>query len=233
MDKKDMFMTGVKATISAVPVVGGSFASIISDVYSDRKEAKLTEFIENFKVEMEDKYGSDKLDAAIVKSFVENEEFLDIFENLLIDILHQRTKEKRSYLRHLLINSITKQSATYDKTESFQRILNQVTVQHLLILSAFYDCREIHMQQLDKDLDVIMMCIKEKVDGLPEETIKELIRDLESLNLVNYFTHNQANRLSGAPMYGDHPYITEKGREFYRYIVLEPQSVDADHCERI
>ena len=168
-----------------------------------------------------------------VKSFVENEEFLDIFENLLIDILHQRTKEKRSYLRHLLINSITKQSATYDKTESFQRILNQVTVQHLLILSAFYDCREIHMQQLDKDLDEIMKCIKEKVDGLPEETIKELIRDLESLNLVNYFTHNQANRLSGAPMYGDHPYITEKGREFYRYIVLEPQSVDADHCERI
>lgn len=56
MDKKDMFMTGVKATISAVPVVGGSFASIISDVYSDRKEAKLTEFVENFKLEMESLY---------------------------------------------------------------------------------------------------------------------------------------------------------------------------------
>lgn len=25
-------------------------------------------------------------------------------------------------------------------------------------------------------------------------------------------------------MYGDHPYITEKRKEFYRYIVLEPQS---------
>lgn len=214
MDTPQIISMITKAGLNLIPAVGGGIASIVGDLQSVRKEKRMDEFLTGFAREMEPRMGS------IIRSYVANEEFLDVFESILRDIMNQRTLDKRIFLCNLLITSITTEGTTYDRTEEFQRLLNELTVSHIRVLSVFYDCREIHMNDLSKDLEAIRNAIYSKTGITDEFQRREIINDLETRNIVNYYTHNKTNLLSGAPLYSNYPYITVKGQQFYEFLTL-------------
>lgn len=217
MEKKDIAEMIVKAGISAVPMVGGSIVSIIGDLQSERKEKRMDEFLKTFAEEMQGRVKK------IESSYISQEDFLDIFENILRDIMNQRVKFKRDCLRHLLVNSITTPLTTYDMTEEYQMLLSRLTDLHIVILHCFYQKRNIYKNNEEKDLNEIFDCVKESlaIFQLTDQKILELIIDLENLNLINCYTHNFACMQSGAPLYEEAPYISDKGLKFIEYIYLQ------------
>ena len=138
----DIKETSIKAIVSCVPYVGGSVASIIGDYYSDRKEKRYLEFLENFKNEICEKQG------LLIREYIDSENFLDVFENILRDIMNTRTEEKRTMLRNLLVNSCTVPNTTYERTEEFQHLIDVLSSTSLVILSVFYRLQQLPCIQM-------------------------------------------------------------------------------------
>lgn len=214
MESKEIMTMITKAGLNMVPMVGGAIGSIIGDLQAQRKEERMNEFLVSFTSEMQERIEK------IESSYIMQDDFLDIFENILRDIMNQRAKIKRECFRHLLVNSITTPNTTYNMTEEYQFILLRMSEIHILILEGFYEKRHINKNSEREDLEEIFDSVKEKVKGfnITHNKIIEMIVDLENLNLVNHYTHNLMNIESGVPVYDNEPYISEKGILFIDYV---------------
>ena len=145
-----------KAGLSAIPIIGGSLASILADIQSVRNEARLRDFITQFSEDMASRKDN------IQPEYVNNPDFSDILLNITEDAMKQRTVDKRMYLKNLLINSITKEKTSYDATEELQRLIDILSIFHFKILKVFYEDRSNQMQKAINDTIRIMNMVKER-----------------------------------------------------------------------
>lgn len=212
MNNSETLLCFTKAGLNLVPGVGGALASIVSDIQTNRKEKRMDEFLIRLKDELSAR--SDK----IVKEYIMNEEFLDIFENILVDIMNQRLEEKRIQLCNLLVSSIVTPNTSYDRTEEFQMFVYLLSIQHLNVLKVFYQYRDVPMKNMD-DIKNIWSSLKKTVSE-DEDFLIELIRDLENRGIIHFFLQNTFNCESGERAISEDPYITSKGIDFYQYIEL-------------
>lgn len=213
----------LKAIISCVPYVGGSVASILGDYYSDRKEKRYIEFLESFKDEICEKQG------LLIRDYIDSEDFLDVFENILRDIMNTRTEEKRTMLRNLLVNSCTVPNTTYERTEEFQHLIDVLSPTSLVILSVFYSFRYIKMDGEKESIETIWNEIR-SATNTPEDmdsVLLDYIGELETRCLIEAFRNNTYSAESGTPLVGDRSFITEKGIAFFMYVTqYDKQIVD-------
>lgn len=215
MEKKEIREVIVKAGLNLVPGIGGALASILEDYLSQRKEVRLKEFLNDFLNDMKQRNDN------IVQDYVNSEEFLDVFENILSDIIKTRSKQKRQMLKNLLVNSCTIQKTSYEKTEEFQHLIDVINLTGLLILSAFYKLQDIYMDSEEKNINKIWDEIKIQTGIMEESTLLDYIGELESRSLVESFRNNYYSIECGVSFYGERPYITKKGIEFYKYIISQ------------
>ena len=132
MNKNQIAETVTKSALNLIPGVGGAIASILGDYLSIRKEARLNEFIKNYFDEINQKQD------CIVREYVCSDDFLDIFENILADVMQSRTELKRDMLKNLLVNSCTIPHTTYERTEEFQHLIDVLSPLSLQIFKHFY-----------------------------------------------------------------------------------------------
>lgn len=215
MDKAQITEIISKSILNTIPLVGGALASILGDYLSIRKEARFNQFIEDFfnEINMKQDY--------IVKEYVSSNDFSDIFENILSDIMSTRIKMKRNMLKNLLVNSCTIQDTTYERTEDFQHLIDVLSPISLLILSVFYDLRDIYMDGKTSSIKKYWDKIREITNADDETTLLDYIGELEFRCLIESFRNNTYSDKSGAPLIGDRPFITEKGLLFYNYIITQ------------
>lgn len=134
MKKENIIEKGVvaiKGITAMIPVLGGTLASVWSDIeaiQAKRKHERLEEFYIALKEEIE------LLKDQITTVYISQPDFLDIFELTARYIINERTEEKRILFRNVFINSITRNDCTYDKTEKYLRILDQMSNLELFIL---------------------------------------------------------------------------------------------------
>lgn len=215
MDKNQIAETVTKSALNLIPGVGGAIASILGDYLSIRKEARLNEFIKNYFGEINQKQN------CIVSEYVCSDDFLDIFENILADVMQSRTELKRDMLENLLVNSCTIPHTTYERTEEFQHLIDVLSPLSLLILSVFYRLRTIHMDGKKDSIEKYWTDIR-RITAIDDDTILlDYIGELEARSLVESFRNNTYSADSGVPLIGDRPYITEKGMAFYIYITRQ------------
>lgn len=212
MEKKDFMETIAKAGLSLIPVIGGSLASITGDYFSARKEVRLLSFIEQLSKDFE------KKQSLFVKEYTCTEEFYDIYENILCDVLRNRTEIKRTMLKNLLVNSCTIPNTSYDRTEEFQHLIDVLSPTNLLILSVFYHCQHIPMNNEKEDIETIMTKIRHETHLESDSLILDYIGELESRNLVEGFKNNMYSIDGGTVLHGSRSYITEKGLLFCSYV---------------
>lgn len=212
MDKKQIAEAVAKAGLNLVPVVGGSITSILEDYLSARKEERFKEFINGFLGDIERK------NELLIKEYVENIEFLDILENIIADVMKTRNSEKREFLKNLLVKSCTTDGASYDRTEEFQHLIDVVSITAIYVLKAFYDFKDIPMDNKKEHIDMIFNRIISNTGIKDKNILLDYIGELESRNLIQSFRNNFYSILSGMPLISDKSYITEKGIDFCNFI---------------
>lgn len=221
VDKSMILEAVTKSALNLVPGVGGALASILGDYCSARKDERLMRFIEQFFNEIDQKQ------ELLVREYICSEDFLDIFENILSDVMKTRTEMKRNMLKNLLVNSCTTQNTPYERTEEFQHLIDVLTPTSLLILVAFYNLQDIHMNGEERDIEKCWAEIKRITRIENEIVLLDYIGELEARSLVEAFKNNTYHSGSGIVYVDDRPYITEKGLLFYRYIMACEESVPA------
>ena len=215
MNKNQIAETVTKSALNLIPGVGGAIASILGDYLSIRKEARLNEFIKNYFDEINQKQD------CIVREYVCSDDFLDIFENILADVMQSRTELKRDMLKNLLVNSCTIPHTTYERTEEFQHLIDVLSPLSLQILSVFYRLQTIHIDGKKDSIEKYWADIRH-LTAIDDDTILlDYIGELEARSLVESFRNNTYSADSGVPLIGDRPYITEKGMAFYIYITRQ------------
>jgi len=215
VDKNQIAETVTKSALNLIPGVGGAIASILGDYLSIRKEEKLNEFIKNYFDEINQKQD------CIIREYVCSGDFLDIFENILADVMQSRTELKRDMLKNLLVNSCTIPYTTYERTEEFQHLIDVLSPLSLRILSVFYRLQTIHMDGQKDSIEKYWTDIR-STTAIDDDTILlDYIGELEARSLVESFRNNTYSADGGVPVVGDRPYITEKGMAFYIYITRQ------------
>lgn len=205
----------VKAGLNVIPVIGGALASLLGDIQSNRNEKRLKEFLNDFADKMTERQN------LIQKEFINDQEFLDVFINVVDSAMKQRKSEKRILMRNLLINSITFPNSTYDMTEEFERLLEDLCIEHIQILNVFYQDRENMMKSPSSDIKRIETEInKLNIDFTLKYASDYLdyINDLENINLIYGYVNNYHCQNGGVLFMGDSPYITTKGETLIKYI---------------
>ena len=220
MDKNQIAETVTKSALNLIPGVGGAIASILGDYLSVRKEARLNEFISNYFDEINQKQD------CIVREYVCSDDFLDIFENILADVMQSRTELKRNMLNNLLVNSCTIPHTTYERTEEFQHLIDVLSPLSLLILSVFYRLRAIHMDGQKDGIEKYWTDIRDTTNIDDDTILLDYIGELEARSLIESFRNNTYSADSGVPVVANRPYITEKGIAFYTYITSQ-QAVES------
>lgn len=212
MNKDQITETVMKSALSVIPGIGGALATILGDYLSARKEERLNNFITDYFDEMNQKQ------SLIVEEYVRTDDFLDIFENILFDIMHTRTEIKRNTLKNLLVNSCTIPLTPYERTEEFKHLIDVLSPTSLMVLAAFYNLQSVNMDGKPQTIDIYWYEM-EKNTGINDHTLLlDYITELESRALVDSFRNNVINADGGVVVTGERPYISNKGILFYNYI---------------
>ena len=124
-----------------IPILGGSLTSVWSDVeaiQAKRKHERLEEFYLALETEVQ------KIKEQINGSYINQPDFLDIFEQTAKYIVNERREEKRILFRNVFINSIIAKGCSYDKTEKYLRILEQMNSLELLLLKIINNSSKVY-----------------------------------------------------------------------------------------
>ncbi|MCA5999720.1 hypothetical protein, partial [Bacteroides thetaiotaomicron] len=143
-------MVAIKGITAMIPVLGGTLTSVWSDIdaiQAKRKHERLEEFYLSLEMEVQ------KIKEQINESYINQPDFLDVFEQTARHIVNERKEEKRILFRNILLSSITAKECSYDKTEKYLRILEQMNGLELLILRILQNPSEFNRQNGEKIKD--------------------------------------------------------------------------------
>lgn len=223
----------IKGLATMIPGLGGTLTSVWSDIESiqaKRKQERLEEFYIKLKDEVE------VLKEQINSTYTKHTDFLDVFELTARYIVNERTEEKRILFRNIFVNSITKSDCSYDKTEKYLRILEQMNSIELLILKVLSNPKkfnELH-GEIIKDPNWIRPGVKNGIQlsmayevsemlsqliTVSKDDISESMYFLEVNRLVAEKTSNYRLQTKAHPIHILDEKLTSKGKDFISYIL--------------
>jgi len=228
---QDHIVSGIKAAISAVPIIGGAVASLISDYIPRTREARLKEFLIVFTEELS------KATAISQSSIVETERFAGLLTKTLRSVADTHDKEKIALFRAFLVNAAVAPISDEDVETMFLARLHEMTMSHLKVLALFGDPYKNIKHQFDLKNEGIplligMRAILENVPELgessgkarhdPKRHVHALVEDLDRWgfldNPLKY--EGSVDQAEGLIDYID-GFLTSFGRDFLKYIETE------------
>mgnify|MGYP000001568194 CR=1 FL=1 len=173
---KDNVFKLIKVATNLIPFIGGAVASIIGDYHSSRKEKRIEEFLVEFNKKITNNQEK------IVIDYINNDDFLDIFENIYRSILNERQNEKRIAYRNVLANSMLTNGTSYEDTEEFQYLISILKIKSFSILNVFNKLNKFESENLSVDpfVNRILKAIESESGIADEGLIVELIEELEA-----------------------------------------------------
>jgi hypothetical protein len=226
--------TAIIRVISAkLPILGEVLTSVWSDIealQAKRKQERLEEFYISLKDEVEN------IKEQINSSYVNQTDFLDIFELTAKYIVNERTEEKRILFKNILINSIIENDCSYDKTEKYLRILEPMNSLELRILRVLRNPAQFNEEQgeIIKDPNWISPGVRNgfqfsmtykfletlsKLITVSEEDTAEAMFFLESSRLVMEKTIGSSTQTKAHPIHTLDNMLTSKGKDFISFIL--------------
>jgi len=234
--KKEVIEIGLiaaKGITAIIPSLGGVLTSVWSDIEAiqvKRKQERLEEFYLSLEDELE------RIKEQINSSYVNQPDFLDIFDLTKNHIVNERTEEKRILFKNIFINSIIEKDCSYDKTEKYLKIIEQLGLLELHILRVLKDPAQFNKEQgeIIKDpnwlrpgvrngvqfsktyhfLVMLSQLIKES-----EEDTAEAMSFLISNKLVMEETISSSLQTNGHPIHTLEEKLTSKGKDFISFLL--------------
>jgi hypothetical protein len=131
---KDHVIAVIKAGLNAVPVVGGSIASLIADYVPTSTEHSIEEAMKL----LAEKLAS--LEGRIDVEAVNKEDFSELFKSCYLVIVRSNRQEKlhaaASLMANLLLRSNDPKKSSYEELDHFVRCLDALSIGAILVLGA-------------------------------------------------------------------------------------------------
>ncbi len=180
--KKDHVVNIVKATLSAIPIVGGPLASLMGDYIPKKKEERLVNFINEIAVKLEE-YSNE-----INKEYIKTDEFSHILEGCLKGVLNNYQQQKILCFKGILINSL-RRGIEQERKEYYLYLVDNLTEVHLRILALSNDPENyFRLYNLDPNKiygDSIGDVFKYAFVGIDQEVVKTAYSELYQMGLLN------------------------------------------------
>lgn len=208
-----------KALLAAIPYVGGSITTLISDYQANRKQERLSEFFHLLQNDL------GALKDHINKSFISTDDFLDVFEETSKKIVNERTMEKRIAFKNILLNAILLENITYDRVEEFLRILERLRPDHLFFLSIFFDPLKFNKEKGNPVSNgggfstTLRSIFKQLLPDWEEDKILDIVSDLENERLVKDTVRNFGTMMTDRGINHLQGKLSDKGMEFCKFIL--------------
>lgn len=236
MEKENIIEKGViaiKGITAMIPVLGGTLTSVWSDIeaiQAKRKHERLEEFYLALETEVQ------KIKEQINESYINQPDFLDVFEQTARHIINERREEKRIMFRNILLNSIITKGCSYDKTEKYLRILEQMNNIELLLLKILKNPKVYNEKQggiiknpNERQSNAVYRVhytlvsefkkIMSDLTKIPQDDISEAMYFLESNRLVNENASEYRLQMNGNPIHVLDDKLTSKGKDFISFIL--------------
>ena len=226
-------MVAIKGITAMIPVLGGTLTSVWSDIdaiQAKRKHERLEEFYLSLEMEVQ------KNKEQINESYINQPDFLDVFEQTARHIVNERKEEKRILFRNILLSSITAKECSYDKTEKYLRILEQMNGLELLILRILQNPSEFNRQNGEKIKDpnaptpgyrnliiytrtYFFIEMLSELLNAAQEDVAESIYYLESNRLIVDNVSLSKLQTNGHPIRTLEDKLTSKGKDLIAFII--------------
>lgn len=212
--------TTTKALISFIPFVGGAVSSVLSDTMAERKQQRLYEFLNQLKDDLENLKGNFK------KDFVEQDDFLDIFELTSRNVMGERNEIKRLAYKNILVNAITSTEPSFDDIEQCIRLVENTTENNIYLLRVLSD-PELQNKNLGSPVvqptgnmqtTTLSKVLQKLLPGWQGGQILENLKDLEFLGLILPISNSFQDMIQD---FGLSPVVNSlnlKGERFIKYI---------------
>lgn len=230
---KEAGLIAIKGITAMLPVLGGPLTTVWSDIESlqaKRKQERLEELYLGLEKDIRE------IKEQINAPFINQPDFLDIFEQVAKHIVNERREEKRILFRNILINSIIMQDCDYDKTERYIRILEQMNSLEILVLRVLQNPEKYNKEQgeiikdpnwirpgvrngIQTSMEYIFLEMLSEIMLIPKEEVLEAIGFLEANRLVVQDVNSYSLKTNGHPIYTLADKLTSKGKEFLSFIV--------------
>ena len=221
-------MVAIKGITAMIPVLGGTLTSVWSDIdaiQAKRKHERLEEFY--LSLEME------------VQKILFTSSIIILMKNPLQRLFSwakKRKEEKRILFRNILLSSITAKECSYDKTEKYLRILEQMNGLELLILRILQNPSEFNRQNGEKIKDpnaptpgyrnliiytrtYFFIEMLSELLNAAQEDVAESIYYLESNRLIVDNVSLSKLQTNGHPIRTLEDKLTSKGKDLIAFII--------------
>lgn len=193
-----------------------------------RKLGRLEEFFHSLSERVEN------MDIKFNEAYLNKDDFGDIFEQTANYIMNERVDDKRRCFKNIFINSITASSCSYEKTEKYMRLLDDMNWLELKVLGVLYNPSKFNADRgyIIKDIknvfnfgmglsgqssgDVLSKLLEED-----KEEIKDALYYLEMNRLIIEQTIAIRTQTNDNPIHILDDMLTTKGKDFVRFILLE------------
>jgi hypothetical protein len=205
-DPKILALEVVAFVTSGVPYLGGPISNILSGVATARKLNRvqevlkiLAEDLKGFKSETTDRY-------------VKTEDFEELLERTLRQVADERSEEKRRLYAAFLRDDIKSPTRTYDENMRFLRIMEQLQLDHLLVLKALGAEPEANPGMMGSPNQTL----SKRLPHMNETYISELVSELNDMRITNL--GNLKVMMTGHGAADLRHSITPYGRRFVAYL---------------
>lgn len=195
---------------------------------SKRKFKRVSDFLQSLAKEFND------IKNKLNDDYISKNDFSDVCEETINYVANERNEDKRIYYKNILLHSMSQKSCSYDKTENYLRVLNQLDTLGLEILKVLIDpikynreqgspIKELSSQHVGsgfcyqlnyKFINILQKLIKQDEDTLLEELYflklnRLVVSDVESQNLTT----------NSNPVLVLDDCLTKRGKDFVSFLV--------------
>ncbi len=213
MNKRDHILAVIKAGLNAVPVLGGSIASLIGDYIPSSTQNQLEQATHLLAARLTE------LESRIDVSAADKEQFAELFKSAYLILIRSHHLERNRAAIELIANCLLAPNdidkVPYDELDHFARCLDNLSIGAIRILVA---CVNIAAQ---KDPSMTAQGYRQfnvaELDGLaPDHLVMGLVSELNSLHLV-HILGTPPIRIQG---YANYPLeLTMLGSRFVKYVL--------------
>lgn len=171
------------------------------------------------------------MEASLNEEYLRKDDFLDVFENAARKVVNERSEQKREMFRNVLCSSFFAESCSYDKTDKYLRILEELDELEIKILVLLRNPRRYNAQSgnVIKDpnegshmwisRDFRIMDSFESLLRCGKDDIYDALETLVRYRLVIPKVAEIQLRTNGHPIDIFNNVLTEKGQDFIGFAI--------------
>lgn len=201
----------IKAGLNAVPVIGGSIASLISDYVSTATQKSKDAALEDLRVQLE------KLQDRIDVEAVDRDQFSELFKSAYLVMVRTHNEHKLHAATRLLVNLLLREGDPeklgYTELDHYARCLDLLSVGAIAVLG---HAVAIAIQQKSDDIEtrstpITFEQLQERMSDMAPSLLMGLIGELDTVNLI----HRPGAPSIRTPDYQNYPLeLTPLGAKF-------------------